>query len=177
MRPSNKTAILDAAIRLIGREGMSELTFDAVAAEAGVTRGGVIYHFGSREDLVRALHERVATAWEEELHAELGGDPEGATLDDRLIAYIRSSAGAAELAHVRLALDPSDIATEVWAPIYDRWVPAETDPSGPQAQIRQLARLAADGLWIQDALGPRPLPAAERASAAQAIVDLVLKGH
>ncbi|HZB75928.1 MAG TPA: TetR family transcriptional regulator, partial [Solirubrobacteraceae bacterium] len=44
-RPSRREALLDAAIRVIRRDGAQKLTLDAVAAEAGVSKGGILYHF------------------------------------------------------------------------------------------------------------------------------------
>src|SRR5215208_3308653 len=67
-RPSRRAELLDAAIAVIRRDGAQRLTLDAVAAEAGVSKGGVLYHFGSNAaliedpDVLRAARERQA-AW------------------------------------------------------------------------------------------------------------------
>jgi DNA-binding transcriptional regulator YbjK len=55
-----RTAILDAALRLIGREGRQALTHRAVAAEAGVPLGATTYYFSSRDDLLAQALEHVA---------------------------------------------------------------------------------------------------------------------
>ncbi|SCE54411.1 helix-turn-helix domain-containing protein, partial [Streptomyces sp. OspMP-M43] len=55
MRTSKRTQILEAATRVVQREGVKSVTFDSVAAEAGLTKGGLLYHFASRDDLVRAI--------------------------------------------------------------------------------------------------------------------------
>ncbi|MSO41210.1 MAG: TetR family transcriptional regulator [Solirubrobacterales bacterium] len=49
-----RDALIDAAIRVVAREGMRGLTIRSVAAEAGVTHGLVRHHFGSRDALVEA---------------------------------------------------------------------------------------------------------------------------
>ena len=88
MRPSSRTAILDAAFRLAGRdEGSVEITFDATAREAGVTKGGVLYHFPTRDDLVIAVGEYVAQRVDEAMLAKLGKPFEEATAADRVRAY------------------------------------------------------------------------------------------
>lgn len=54
-RPSyggGREALLDAAIRVVSATGLRNLTYRAVAAEAGVTHGLVAHHFGSRETLL-----------------------------------------------------------------------------------------------------------------------------
>ncbi|MBL8965367.1 MAG: helix-turn-helix transcriptional regulator [Spirochaetaceae bacterium] len=55
---ATRERILDAAMALAGREGMARLTTRRVAGEAGVNVGLLHYHFGSKDDLVRAVLER-----------------------------------------------------------------------------------------------------------------------
>lgn len=63
MRESKRTVILDAAVNVIESDGITAVTFDSVAAAAGITRGGIIYHFPSREELIAAIHEHMACRW------------------------------------------------------------------------------------------------------------------
>ncbi|MVO90525.1 TetR family transcriptional regulator [Streptomyces sp. p1417] len=49
---SGRTALLDAAVRVVARGGLRGLTYRAVAEEAGVTHGLVVHHFGSRDALI-----------------------------------------------------------------------------------------------------------------------------
>lgn len=55
--PSTDTriVILEAAVRLFARAGVSATTLDDIAAEAGVTRGTVSWHFHSKDDLIAAI--------------------------------------------------------------------------------------------------------------------------
>ena len=55
--PSDETreALLDAAKRVMQREGAGNLTLDAVAKEAGVSKGGLLYHYPSKGDLLRGM--------------------------------------------------------------------------------------------------------------------------
>lgn len=52
--------LLDAALRVIVREGPAAVSHRTVAAEAGAAHGSVAYYFGSREELIRETLERVA---------------------------------------------------------------------------------------------------------------------
>lgn len=45
MRPSKKSAIVEAAMRVAEEQGLSAVTIDAVAEQAGITKGGLLYHF------------------------------------------------------------------------------------------------------------------------------------
>lgn len=95
MRTSKKTLILDAATRVVQDSGVTAVTFDSVAAEAGLTRGGIMYHFPSRDDLLAALHEHQAQAWDEAMTRSAGKTAEEATDDERLAAYVRVCADTA----------------------------------------------------------------------------------
>ena len=50
---TTRQQILHAAFALIRREGVARLTIEAVAQEAGLSKGGVLYHFRSKESLIR----------------------------------------------------------------------------------------------------------------------------
>lgn len=60
---SLRETMLDAAERVASREGVSCLTFDAVAAEAGVSKGGVLHYFGNKDQLIEAMVKRAAERW------------------------------------------------------------------------------------------------------------------
>lgn len=52
---ATRQRLLDAAGELAFEEGASSLSLDAVAARAGVSKGGLLYHFPSKNALLRAL--------------------------------------------------------------------------------------------------------------------------
>jgi AcrR family transcriptional regulator len=58
-RGSSRDKLIEAAATLVAEQGVQSLTMDAVAAAAGVTKGGLIYHFKTREDLLGALVSRM----------------------------------------------------------------------------------------------------------------------
>jgi TetR/AcrR family transcriptional regulator, regulator of biofilm formation and stress response len=49
-----KTAIVDAALRIIGEEGIQGISMRAVAVEASVPLGTVTYYFSDKEELIEA---------------------------------------------------------------------------------------------------------------------------
>jgi DNA-binding transcriptional regulator YbjK len=51
-RAAGDTALMEAALRLIGRGGLDSVTHRAVAGEARVSLGAVTHHFASRDDLI-----------------------------------------------------------------------------------------------------------------------------
>jgi len=58
-RGIGKQGLLDAAQALVSQVGVQALTLEGVAAAAGVTKGGLVYHFKTRDDLLAALIERM----------------------------------------------------------------------------------------------------------------------
>ena len=53
--------ILDAVERLINNRGTRKLTIEAVAVEAGMSKGGVLYNFRSKQELLRGVVLRFVT--------------------------------------------------------------------------------------------------------------------
>jgi len=58
--PDARTRILDAAERIVQAKGVPALTLEAAAREAGVSKGGLLYHFASKEALLMGLLSRLA---------------------------------------------------------------------------------------------------------------------
>jgi AcrR family transcriptional regulator len=68
--------LLDAAIRVLTRDGLGALTLDAVAREAGVSKGGLTHHFATKDALVTAMLEHFAQRLLRELDRFAADDPE-----------------------------------------------------------------------------------------------------
>lgn len=62
--PASKEKVLQAAERIVQRQGAGNLTYDQLVKESGVTRGGITYHFPTKDLLLRALMERDMQQWE-----------------------------------------------------------------------------------------------------------------
>lgn len=67
IRPARER-LLDAAERVVVESGATHLTLDAVAKSAGVSKGGLLYHFPSKE----ALLEGMLTRHFDNVNAEVG---------------------------------------------------------------------------------------------------------
>jgi AcrR family transcriptional regulator len=59
-QPDARTRILDAAEAIVRRGGVAALTLEAAARAAGVSKGGLLYHFASKEALLSGLLNRLA---------------------------------------------------------------------------------------------------------------------
>ncbi|MDU4703232.1 MAG: TetR/AcrR family transcriptional regulator, partial [Corynebacterium sp.] len=89
MRTSKRTAILDTIVEIIETSGFSEVTYENVATQCGMSKSGLIYHFPSREDMIRSVHEHMAQLWEEELIEAAGGPAEEVSPANRLRANLQ----------------------------------------------------------------------------------------
>ena len=66
-----RDAILRAAYRVMAREGVHRTPLDRVAAEAGVSKGLLLYHFNSKDELFLAAMEWVLDATAERVRKSL----------------------------------------------------------------------------------------------------------
>ncbi|QHP67555.1 TetR/AcrR family transcriptional regulator [Bradyrhizobium sp. LCT2] len=61
----SRNAALEAAIAIIARDGPGRLTLDAIARESGLSKGGVMHQFRTKEAVLKALLERQMAHFEE----------------------------------------------------------------------------------------------------------------
>ena len=142
---------------------------DAVAAEAGLSKGGVLYNFHSKDDLIRGMVFRLMEEFEAAMARLVEADPEpkgrllraylGATFPPDECAYRHQTqvAGAllAAILTNRALLDPL---RERFREVQEQLFQDGLDPAHVY-----LVRLAADGLWMGDLLGmPGPGQQARR---------------
>lgn len=69
--------LLNAAEAVVAARGVSALSLDAVAAEAGISKGGLLHHFRSKEALLVALVERMAAEMHASFDAVVAAEPPG----------------------------------------------------------------------------------------------------
>lgn len=180
MRTSNRTRILDAAASVVQREGIRSFTFDAVAAEAGLTKGGLMYHFSARDDLVTAVHQHLAARWESAMVAALGRSAEEATDDERYAAYARVNTEGASRAEMLFIIESSTHPEHAapWEAVMAHWAPPPPGVHASEEELtRFVARLAADGLWMFEVLSNETLDTDLRASLSERLAATVTTSH
>ena len=62
-KPVAREAVLDAFESLLIEVGERAATLDAVARRAGVSKGGLLYHFPTKEAMIAVLLERLDRHW------------------------------------------------------------------------------------------------------------------
>ncbi|WP_405661309.1 TetR/AcrR family transcriptional regulator [Streptomyces sp. RK9] len=151
-----RNRLLNAAERLLVKQGVDAIRLDAVAAEAGVSKGGLLYHFPTKLALVQGVVERLADRFEEVLP---GPDaPPGAFARAWLDASIPADAPEGEATasdSVPVALLAAANGPEVLDILQERYRTwqARLEQDGLPPGVATLVRMAVDGWWTARLLG------------------------
>jgi AcrR family transcriptional regulator len=164
-RPNSREAILDAAEALASDVGANHMSLDAVAAKAGISKGGLLYQFPSKVALLKGMLQRYV----ERLEAPQERTRKNASDARRLLAArlaARGSKGAAKqrrgsfgmiaaIAEEPKLLDPIRAAHQR---IWTNFRKNSRDP-----ELALLAWFALEGLLFVELFGTSPLSKGERA--------------
>jgi AcrR family transcriptional regulator len=135
--------LLDAAEGLLCDHGSTALTLSAVADRAGVSKGGLLYHYGSKEALIRGMVERLIEDFDELMAAQSGETYTerylGATLAAVRSGRLRRWAVVTGASGNLFLLAPLREAMARW---HREGLSEEPDPVAAQ-----IVRLACEGLW------------------------------
>jgi AcrR family transcriptional regulator len=168
-----RTEVLAAAFRVV-RGGVGKLTIDAVAREAGASKGAVLHHFPSKEALVVGMVERVLDAFEEAIGRWLATEPEGS--GRWLRAYVRASfeLGPGDLAVSEALLAAVATNPEVLALYEERFEDwrRRSEADGLDPTRAAVVRLAVDGLASAEMFGLGPPEGEKRKALLEALVEL-----
>lgn len=173
--PRARELVLDAFEEILVSEGERAATLDATARTAGVSKGGLLYHFGSKDDLeaglVGRLRERVAADI-----VTMTSAPDGP-----VSYYLRSSVtdggelDRAIVAVSRLAQGGSTAAATALREVRQNWEDAVRPHLRDQAAV-DLVMLVGDGLYYNSVLDGGGLPGPTPSGGdLDALVDLVLR--
>ena len=164
--------ILQAATEVIIQEGVSSLTFDKVAARAGVSKGGFLYHFGSKDALIVGLLNQVMGVLDGELNVLADGiDVTQGAFALAYLDYVREPTKAATDTAVSIlaAAAVDDDLLDSTRATFRRWQDRLCQDDGLDEVEALLARIVGDGLWLIDLFGLAPPTAEERSK----VIDLV----
>ncbi len=71
--------MLTAAVQVAIRDGILAMTLEAVAREAGVSKGGLLHHFASKDELIAAMLQHYSSKVQHALEERMAddGNPRG----------------------------------------------------------------------------------------------------
>ena len=179
--PKLQDTLLDATEAVVARQGIANLTLDAVAAESRMSKGGLLHYFPSKDRLVEALVIRTAESWRSCYTAAYDRTPEGpgrmarALLDHCLsdakcwTEELRRSSSAVFAA---LAQNPALIQPmrAVYADLHRRIAQDELPPG-----VGEAVAAAIDGLWLDWVLGIVPLEQVRVVRVRRALEDMLVR--
>ena len=169
--PAVRDGILTAAATALIRDGVEAFTISRVAAEAGLSVGGLRYHFASKQALLEGLIDHAVGGFDQAL--ERAGDAPGA----RTRAYIAAALpgeGSGRIAAAlvaTVAVDTSMLA--ILRRHFERWQSLLED-DGIDPATSTLIRLTMDGWWLAafaDLAQPDAPTAAELKSRLTRLID------
>ncbi|MBI4784048.1 MAG: TetR/AcrR family transcriptional regulator [Oscillatoriophycideae cyanobacterium NC_groundwater_1537_Pr4_S-0.65um_50_18] len=150
-----RETLLRAATQVILEKGVEALTLDAVARQAGVSKGGLLYHFPNKNALVVGLGEQLIQDFEAALQAEFDQDDAPGTPGQWVRAYIRSTlrmsgqtlALVARLTSLIVEMPPELLKS---AEAYEQRCRQRLDADGLDPTQAAIIQLAIDGLWFSE---------------------------
>lgn len=122
--------LLESAAMIAGRDGIAALSLNAVAREAGVSKGGLLHHFPNKQALIYALFARLLAIMEE------------------AIAALTDTQESRQLMVLSLAMPDEPVLRKCWRD----WMlghlangdELDNSPTGT------LVRYTADGIWLSE---------------------------
>lgn len=187
---ARRLSLIEAAARVLARDGASGASVRAIALEAGVSPGLVAHHFGGVDALIAATYAHVG----EQVSAALDAAVEGAGRDPRarLMAYVAASFAPPIADRTLLATWTAFwglvIARGEIAALHDAQYARYRDgleallaacELPPAARRRAAIAIAAlvDGLWLELCLSPAVLDAGEARAIAEAQIAALFDGR
>lgn len=149
--PLARERVLEAFEQLIIDEGERAATLEATARAAAVSKGGLLYHFASKEELAAGLLERLEQLVDEDLEV-MAGAAEGP-----IAYYVRTSVMGDEpldlalVAATRLAQGGHEPSAAAVARVRSRWEES-LRPHVRDETALALVMLVSDGLYFNNAL-------------------------
>lgn len=153
-----KALIFKAVSQIVNQEGVEKLTLEAVAQKAGISKGGLLYHFPNKEALILGVIEQLSHHFIEHFEKRAEDDPnskgkwtrsyiECASLEENDLDTLYTAISAAHFTNLQLLQQLQSMYTEIQNKI-------EHDEVDPVRAT--LVRLAVDGLWFAEMFGLAP---------------------
>ena len=154
-RSATRRKILQAAGQVVMDRGVESLTLDAVAKQAEISKGGLLYHFPNKNALIVNLAEQLLQDFEAALQSEFEQDDAPGTPGQWIRAYVRSTermsqeslALIARLSSVLIEMPPELLQA---MKAYEQRLHQHLESDGLDPIQARIIQLAIDGLWFSE---------------------------
>ncbi|KJS10746.1 MAG: hypothetical protein VR78_13780 [Hoeflea sp. BRH_c9] len=182
--------MIDAVVDVVTRHGISGTTFANVSATAGVSQGALVFHFKSKDGLLRETLLRLLQEYEQAWRAGFGS-PDPLT---RILGLIRADFSPSICSRKKLALWFSFWGEAGAQSLYNK-ICVEAEDARHQAMLSSCRALVeatggpdpvlltnsidafTDGLWLQMHIQSQPITRIEALDSALAHLRLLIPHH
>lgn len=166
-----RSNLLEAAARRIGKDGVQGLRLEAVAKDAGVSKGGLFHHFPNKAALLEGLYEEQYQQFEQELEELIAADPIAHGRFSR--AYLRVTCeGLSQDEHLTffsLVLGDAEFRARMVKWMQERLARHADTDSFPEATV---VIHATDGLWMSSMIDDQNAMAKLRESTRETLLQM-----
>lgn len=153
MSKVDKETIIRAAEEVVREKGARKLTLDAVAAQCGLSKGGLLHHFRTKQALLKAMLESTVSRELEMVSEFCAGESGGVTLASRiqgLFALMENDEGLPRSLIAAVAEDPA-----LLEPIKAKEARTRREicDTASDPELAQLLLFAARGIFLGRVLG------------------------
>jgi len=157
--------ILEGAVRLVHRDGLPALTVAAVAAEAGVYKAAVSYHFGGKAGLMASLVTASFDEIDERIVAAARTRPPGRErvrfIVENWLDFVSPSNDLVFFDVLGYVLRKKEMRDQLQE-FYQRWTDSildllqdeEETQSGPSRELALVLRMLIDGMTVERLIHP-----------------------
>jgi AcrR family transcriptional regulator len=177
-QPSKREQIIQAASQIVTGQGVNQLTLEAVAAAAGVSKGGLLYHFPNKDALIEGMLEAYLAGFEARVEAltEQYSAPGqwlrafvAATFEESPAEYDVIAGALAALVNQPDLLDAFRVRYATWK---QRSMAEGTDPA-----TVMVVMAAADGIWLGRIFGFQAANEAELPALQTRLFEFIEMAH
>jgi AcrR family transcriptional regulator len=160
-----REAAVQAALRIIARDGISRLTLDAIARETGVSKGAVTHQFKSKHEVLKALlaHEMAYYAAFREEQLAKGADAAASptlAVELAISRNLLTNPNSAAFAVMGALAEEPELMVPVRASAAETVAKLRAESTDPDTAVLRWA--ASRGLALMALFGISPLSEAEQ---------------
>lgn len=142
--------LLSSAMDIIISKGMVNLTLDAVAKKAGVSKGGLLHHFPNKQALMTSVFENLLNEFDAHTEQTMAKDDNSHGRYSRAYLAVNSTLYHPRSSHLMamltLAMSTDEQLRQQWLNWHEKHI---KEHKGNDDNLNcTIVRLAADGLWL-----------------------------
>jgi AcrR family transcriptional regulator len=172
---ATRTQLMEAAAQIVTERGVDNLTLDLVAQRAGISKGGLIHHFPTRQTLLEGLFQSLLAVFQKSIEDFISIDENPRGRFTR--AYIKSTTFTSDSEHKNKLLAAFALATsknEILSTAWQDWQQKQIDKYNENvcSVVGRIVRYAADGMWLEDCCGGESSNPEERENIVEYLIQL-----